>query len=119
MTDAISTAAQTSKAWPFEEARKLGATRVFLMVSSTLNRTTDEIAKVKDLLGDGIPGAVGAVDEAGVIMVMKSAVVLPVGSGAPLSPVGLPLVWVVTVKLEKRATLVMPEVTWAPRPAPL
>ena len=30
-----------------EEARRLGATRVFLMVSSSLNRNTDEIARVK------------------------------------------------------------------------
>jgi maleylacetate reductase len=29
-----------------EEAKRLAANRVFLMVSGTLNRTTDEIAKV-------------------------------------------------------------------------
>lgn len=39
-----------------EEARKLGATRVFLMVSSTLNRNTDEIAKVKAALGNRCAG---------------------------------------------------------------
>ena len=45
-----------------EQARKIGATRVFLMVSSTLNSKTDEIAKVKAALGnlcagqfDGMP----------------------------------------------------------------
>src|SRR5690349_1417424 len=35
-----------------EEARRLGATRVFLMASRSLNRNTDEIAKVKGALGD-------------------------------------------------------------------
>ena len=45
-----------------EEARRLGATRVFLMVSSSLNRNTEEIATVKAALGnrcaavwDGMP----------------------------------------------------------------
>jgi maleylacetate reductase len=45
-----------------EEARRLSATRVFLMVSSSLNRNTDEIARVKTALGnrcaavwDGMP----------------------------------------------------------------
>ena len=45
-----------------EEARRLSATRVFLMVSSALNRNTDEIARVKAALGnrcsavwDGMP----------------------------------------------------------------
>jgi maleylacetate reductase len=45
-----------------EEARRLGATRVFLMVSSSLNRDTEEIARVKAALGnrcaavwDGMP----------------------------------------------------------------
>ena len=45
-----------------EEARRLGATRVFLMVSSSLNRNTQEIARVKEALGnrcaavwDGMP----------------------------------------------------------------
>jgi maleylacetate reductase len=45
-----------------EEARRLSATRVFLMVSSSLNRNTDEIARVKAALGnrcaavwDGMP----------------------------------------------------------------
>ncbi len=44
------------------EAERLGATRVFLMVSATLNRNTDEIAKLKAALGnkcaavwDGMP----------------------------------------------------------------
>jgi maleylacetate reductase len=35
-----------------EEARRLSATRVFLMVSSSLNRNTDEIARVKAALGN-------------------------------------------------------------------
>ena len=45
-----------------EEARRLRATRVFLMVSSSLNRNTEEIARVKAALGnrcaavwDGMP----------------------------------------------------------------
>ena len=45
-----------------EEVRRLGATRVFLMVSSTLNRNSDEVARVKEALGnrcaavwDGMP----------------------------------------------------------------
>src|SRR5262245_58988615 len=45
-----------------KETRRLGATRVFLMVSSSLNRNTDEIARVKAALGnccaavwDGMP----------------------------------------------------------------
>jgi maleylacetate reductase len=33
------------------EAERLNANRVFLMVSGTMNRTTDEIAKVRDALG--------------------------------------------------------------------
>lgn len=38
------------------EAERLGATRVFLMVSSTLNRTTDEVAKLKAALGNKCAG---------------------------------------------------------------
>jgi maleylacetate reductase len=39
-----------------EEARRRDAKRVFLMVSGTLNRTTDEIAKVCDALGNRFAG---------------------------------------------------------------
>src|SRR5260370_42702817 len=39
-----------------EEARRLEAERVFLMVSGTLNRTTDEIAKVRQALGNRFVG---------------------------------------------------------------
>jgi maleylacetate reductase len=39
-----------------EEARRVGAERVFLMVSGTLNRTTDEIAKVRRTLGNRVAG---------------------------------------------------------------
>src|ERR1700739_3954485 len=39
-----------------EEAHRLDAKRVFLMVSGTLNRTTDEIAKVRQALGDRFAG---------------------------------------------------------------
>jgi len=39
-----------------EEARRLDAERVFLMVSGTLNRTTDEIAKVRKALGNRVAG---------------------------------------------------------------
>jgi len=35
-----------------QQARDLGATRVFLMVSGTLNRETDEIARVRTALGN-------------------------------------------------------------------
>src|SRR5436853_7278525 len=39
-----------------EEARRIAAERVFLMVSGTLNRTTDEIAKVRRALGNRCAG---------------------------------------------------------------
>ena len=39
-----------------EEARQLEAERVFLMASGTLNRTTDEIAKVRRALGNRFAG---------------------------------------------------------------
>src|SRR5215831_21417918 len=39
-----------------EEARRREAERVFLMVSGTLNRTTDEIAKVRRALGNRFAG---------------------------------------------------------------
>ena len=39
-----------------EQARRLGATRVFLMVSGTLNRDTDEIAKIRSALGNRCVG---------------------------------------------------------------
>jgi maleylacetate reductase len=39
-----------------EQATRLGAERVFLMVSGTLNRSTDEIAKVRAALGNRCAG---------------------------------------------------------------
>jgi maleylacetate reductase len=39
-----------------EQARRLGAERVFLMASGTLNRTTEEIAKVRRALGNRFAG---------------------------------------------------------------
>src|SRR6266404_5194819 len=39
-----------------EEARRAGADRVFLMTSGTLNRATDEIAKVRRALGNRCAG---------------------------------------------------------------
>src|SRR5712692_11116953 len=39
-----------------EEARRRDAERVFLMVSGTLNRTTDEIARVRRALGNRFAG---------------------------------------------------------------
>ena len=39
-----------------EQARRLGATRVFLMVSGTLRRNTDEIAKIEAALGNRCVG---------------------------------------------------------------
>jgi maleylacetate reductase len=39
-----------------EEARRRGAERVFLMVSGTLSRTTDEIEKVRTALGNRVAG---------------------------------------------------------------
>src|SRR5579871_6358380 len=38
------------------EAKRLGATRVFLMVSGTMNRTTDEVAKLRTALGNTYAG---------------------------------------------------------------
>src|SRR6185503_15150081 len=38
------------------EAERLGARRVFLMVSGTMNRTTGEVAKVRDVLGGRYAG---------------------------------------------------------------
>jgi len=43
-----------------EQAARLGATRVLLMVSSTLNRTTDEIARVRAVLGARCAGVFDA-----------------------------------------------------------
>jgi maleylacetate reductase len=40
-----------------EQAQRLGATRVFLMVSRSLNRNTDEIDKVRRALGDRCAGS--------------------------------------------------------------
>ncbi len=40
-----------------EEARKLGASRVFLMVSNTLNNKTDEIETVRRALGNNCSGS--------------------------------------------------------------
>ncbi len=40
------------------EARRLDATRVFLMVSGTMNRTTDEVAKLRAALGNRYAGLV-------------------------------------------------------------
>jgi len=39
-----------------EQARRLGAERVFLMASGTLNRTTEEVAKVRRALGHRFAG---------------------------------------------------------------
>src|SRR5690349_1795301 len=39
-----------------KEAERLGASRVYLMVSRTMNRTTDEVAKVTDALGARFAG---------------------------------------------------------------
>ena len=43
-----------------DEARRLGATRIFLMVSGTLNRETDEITKVRRALGNRCVGVFDA-----------------------------------------------------------
>ncbi len=40
------------------EAQRLDATRVFLMVSGTMNRTTDEVAKVRAALGNRYAGMI-------------------------------------------------------------
>ena len=39
-----------------EEARQRDAERVFMMASGTLNRTTDEVAKVRRALGNRFAG---------------------------------------------------------------
>lgn len=44
-----------------EEAERLGARRVFLVVSHTLNTTTDEIEKIRQALGDRCAGTFDAV----------------------------------------------------------
>src|SRR5262245_12152477 len=75
-----------------EEARRLGATRVFLMVSSSLNRNTDEIARVKAALGnrcaavwDGMPAhtprsaVLGATEQA---RAAKADLIVTVGGGS-------------------------------------
>src|SRR6185503_2004667 len=38
------------------EAQRLGASRVFLMVSGTMNRSTGEVGKVRDALGERYAG---------------------------------------------------------------
>lgn len=38
------------------EVERLNASRVFLIVRGTMNRTTDEVAKVRDALGDRYAG---------------------------------------------------------------
>jgi maleylacetate reductase len=43
-----------------EEAQRLGAKRVFLMVSRTMNRTTGEVARVRDALGSRYAGVFDA-----------------------------------------------------------
>lgn len=45
-------AAQSARA----EAERLGAKRVFLLVSRTMNRTTDEVQKMRDALGERYAG---------------------------------------------------------------
>jgi maleylacetate reductase len=40
-----------------EQARRLGATRAFLMLSGSLNRNTDEIAKIRRALGNTFAGS--------------------------------------------------------------
>src|SRR5262245_16686126 len=40
-----------------EQARRLGATRAFLMLSGSLNRNTDEIAKIRRALGNTYAGS--------------------------------------------------------------
>jgi alcohol dehydrogenase class IV len=39
-----------------EQTRRLGSERIFLMVSGTLNRDTDEIAKIRAALGNRCVG---------------------------------------------------------------
>jgi maleylacetate reductase len=46
-----------------EEAERLGANRVFLVVSRTLNTTTDEIEKVRQALGDRHAGTFDSVPQ--------------------------------------------------------
>src|SRR5688572_30471946 len=43
-----------------QEAARLGAKRVFLMVSGTMNRTTDEVEKLRRGLGDRCAGTFDA-----------------------------------------------------------
>src|SRR5712672_4031219 len=53
--EAVTFGRRAAEALP-EETRRYEAERVFLMVSGTLNRTTDEIAKVRRALGNRCAG---------------------------------------------------------------
>ena len=46
-----------------EEAKRLGAPRVFLMVSGTMHRTTDEVSKLAAALGDRHAGTFDAMHD--------------------------------------------------------
>jgi maleylacetate reductase len=75
-----------------EEAERLGATRVFLIVSRTLNTTTDEIEKIRKELGDRYAGTfdevpqhttrTSAVAAAARALDLKADLVVAVGGGS-------------------------------------
>jgi maleylacetate reductase len=75
-----------------DEARRRDAKRVFLMVSGTLNRTTDEIAKVRRALGnrfaglfDGMPPHTprhAVVEAAAMAREVKADLIATVGGGS-------------------------------------
>ena len=75
-----------------EEARRRDARRVFLMVSGTLNRTTDEIAKVRRALGNRFAGVFdhmpphtprqAVVEAAAMAREMKADLIATVGGGS-------------------------------------
>src|SRR5678815_3357137 len=75
-----------------EEARRREAERVFLMVSGTLNRSTDEIAKVRRALGNRFAGLFdhmpphtprqAVIEAAGMAREAKAELIATVGGGS-------------------------------------
>src|SRR6266702_1968988 len=67
-----------------EEARRREAERVFLMASGTLNRTTDEVAKVRRALGNRFAGLFDRMPPHTPRHAVVEAAVMARGAGADL-----------------------------------
>jgi len=67
-----------------EEAERLGAHRVYLIVSRTLNTTTDEIEKIRTALGDRYAGTYDGVPQHTTREVVIKAAALALEAGADL-----------------------------------